>query len=289
MRSLNGLLVVLIVVCAGYAMADDSPPLVNPVGPGPRPAAGKAPAAKPKPAPAGGKLTADSSVDEVLDALDRRGKTLKEFSADVALKEEDGLGLSSTRRGKVWFQKKGEDDGRIRVVFDSKEDEKRVVKQRLEYALDNGWLVDRDFAKRIQVRRQVLKPGQKINLLKLGEGPFPLPIGQDKKEVHRLFDVEKVPASKEDDPAGAETVRLSLRPKKGTDFAKKFSSIDVWVDAKTHMPARVETVDPSEENFKTSDLANVKVNPNPPLADKDLTPPEMDMSDWSVKEEAFAG
>lgn len=277
---LYSLFVVLLATAA--ALADNAQPLVNPVG-----ADAARPAAK---AGAGaGKLSADSSVDQVLDALDRRGKTLKEFSADVALKEEDGLGLSSTRRGKVWFQKKGEDDGRIRVVFETKEDEKRVVKQRLEYALDKGWLVDRDFGKRIQVRRQVLKPGQKMNLLKLGEGPFPLPIGQDKKEVRRLFDVEKVPASKDADPAGVETVHLSLKPKKGTDFAKKFSSIDVWVDTKTHMPARVETVDPSEENFKTTDLTNVKVNPNPPLTDKDLTPAEMDLSNWSVKEEAFAG
>ena len=30
----------------------------------------------------------------------------------------------------------------------------------------------------------MLKPGEKLNLLKLGEGPFPLPIGQKKEDVY---------------------------------------------------------------------------------------------------------
>jgi len=32
-----------------------------------------------------------------------------------------------------------------------------------------------------------------------------------------------------------------LTPKKGTRFAKKFDAIDVWVDPKTNMPARIDT------------------------------------------------
>ena len=35
------------------------------------------------------------------------------------------------------------------------------------------------------------RPGEKVNLLKLGEGPFPLPIGQPKEDVHREFIVTK--------------------------------------------------------------------------------------------------
>src|SRR5204862_3421131 len=54
--------------------------------------------------PAGGaaqppKVSPDASIDQVLDALDARGKGLKGFSANVTLSEEDDIGLSSTRTG----------------------------------------------------------------------------------------------------------------------------------------------------------------------------------------------
>src|SRR5688572_23553537 len=273
---LNGLLALLI--CAGCAMAD-SPPLVNPVGADAEPPAAtaraktpaKAPAKKPAP-PAGGdgKLSPDSSVDRVLDALDRRGRGLKEFVADVALKEEDDLGLSSTRKGKVWHQRQGEDDSRIRVVFDTREDEENVYDEKLEYMLDDGWLLDRDFKKKIEVRRQVLKPGEKLNLLKLGEGPFPLPIGQDKKEVKRLFDVTKIAPADGDPPA---SVHLQLKPKKGTEFAKKFDLMDVWVDEKSEFPVRIDMT--TQASFKSTALTNLKVNPDPALTDADFTPEQI--------------
>ena len=239
------------------------------------------------PAAAGGALTAESSVDQILDALDVRGQSLEGFVADVRLKEEDDIGLSNTRTGKVWFQKLGgEGDARIRVSFDKREDEKNIYPDKIDYVLDKGWLIDRDHRKKVEVRRQVLKPGEKINLLKLGEGPFPLPIGQKKEEVHKLFDVEKVSVASKDEPAG--TVHLRLSPKKGTEFARKFNSVDAWVDVKTHFPRRIDTVDASENNFKSTELTNVTVNPKPGLSDREFTLEKVDADQWDVINEPFS-
>jgi hypothetical protein len=129
-------------------------------------------------------LPPDAPLDAILDALDARGKDLKDFSADVALHTVDNrTGEDSAQIGKVVYDATG-GNSRIRVSFDKKETEsgdgKRMTqKQRLDYLLENGWLTDRDYQKKLEVRRQVLRPGQQMNLLKLGEGPFPLPIGQD--------------------------------------------------------------------------------------------------------------
>jgi hypothetical protein len=49
----------------------------------------------------------------------------------------------------------------------------------------------------------VLRPGEKVNLLKLGEGPFPLPIGQKRDDVKRQFDVTLAKPEKGVDPAYA--------------------------------------------------------------------------------------
>ena len=127
--------------------------------------------------PAG--LPPDASADQVLDALDARGRNLAGFVADVTLTEVDeATQLESVRAGKVWYQKRQGND-RIRVTFDQRIEGRFSKPEKVEYLLDNGWLWDRDYKRTIEVKRQVLRPGEKINLLKLGEGPFPL----DRKSV----------------------------------------------------------------------------------------------------------
>lgn len=243
-----------------------------------------APAAPPPPAPAAAPA-ADSSVDSVLDALDQRGQGLKSFDANVRLTETDeSTQLSSTRTGHVWFQKKPADDARLRVLLDKREDKTKIVNEKIEYLLDGGWLDDRDYNKRIEVRRQILKPGEKMNLLKLGEGPFPLPIGQKKEDVKKLFDVTKVKPDK-DDPAG--TVHLLLKPIKGSQFSRKFSAIDVWVDTKTSMPRRIDTLDVKETTTRSTELNDVRINPD--LTDKDFELEKIRPEIWNVHEEPFGG
>lgn len=266
---------------AGWAAGQAATPIINPTAPAAAPPAGQAPAA------AAAALPADATVDQVLDALDQRGQTLRGFTAKVRLTETDeDLQQSSTRSGRAWYQKKGAagDDARIRVLFETRYVEKTKSEQeeKIEYMLDGGWLTDRDYHKRIEVRRQVLRPGEKINLLKLGEGPFPLPIGQKKEEVKKLFAVTRVKPAK-DDPAG--TIHLVLTPVKGSQFAKKFKSIDVWVDAKTQFPVRIDTLDPKEKIGRSTELTDVKVNPE--MSDQDFTLTRIPPDQWNIHEEPF--
>jgi outer membrane lipoprotein-sorting protein len=244
-------------------------------------ARGAEPAAPPPAAPVG--LAPDASADAVLDALDQRGQGLKSFDADVKLTETDeSTQLSSARLGRVWFQKEPGDDARLRVLLDKKQDKTKIVDEKIEYLLDGGWLDDRDYNKRIEVRRQILKPGEKINLLKLGEGPFPLPIGQKKEDVKKLFDVKKVKPDK-DDPAG--TIHLLLKPVNGSQFSRKFSAIDVWVDTRTGMPRRIDTLDLKETTTRSTELTNVRINPN--LNDADFKLEKIQPQIWNVHEEPF--
>ena len=225
-----------------------------------------------------------SSVDEVLDALDSRGRNLNQFMADVTLTEVDeATQLESQRSGKVWYQKRQGND-RIRVTFDQKAEGRFNKPEKLEYLLDGGWLVDRDYRRSIEVKRQVLRPGEKINLLKLGEGPFPLPIGQPKQDVHREFDVSKGDRTM-GGPKGAPHV--ALRPKDGTRLARKFKQIDVWVDPHTQMPVRIEALDVNEVTRRTTELKNIRVNPEPALGDRDFALPRVDENKWELHTEPY--
>ena len=248
------------------------------------PAKGQAQAPLVNPAGAQAAPQSDPAVDQVLDLLDARGRNLNQFVADVTLTEtDDATQIDSQRTGHVWYHKRQGND-RIRVTFDQKAEGRFVKPDKLEYLLDGGWLVDRDYKRSIEVKRQILRPGEKINLLKLGEGPFPLPIGQPKEDVHREFIVSKGDPALEG-PKG--TSHVALKPREGTRLARKFSQIDVWVDPQNQMPVRIEALDANETTRRTTELKNIRVNPEPALGDKDFALPRVDENKWELHTEPY--
>jgi outer membrane lipoprotein-sorting protein len=232
-------------------------------------------------------ITPGSDLDTILDALHARGENLRDFSADVAVHTTDlRTGQDTAQIGKVIFDNRGAGDSRIRVSFETKKIDNGngppiTQKQRLDYVLEKGWLTDRDYQKKLEVKRQVLKPDQKMNLLKLGEGPFPLPIGQDKDEVKRQFNVTTVaPAS--DDPK--DTVHLTLIPKPDSQMSKRFKQLDVFVDTHNNMPTRIDTVEKAGTT-RSTELSNIKLNAGVPNDAFTLT--NIDNQGWNRREEPF--
>lgn len=272
----------ILAVCVGCAAAQENAPSQ----PAPAPTSDPGPAANAAPAGAGaGALTPQSSVDEILDALDRRGDELKDFTADVTLADTDtALGNETKLTGRMWMQRIGQDDARLRVNFDRRVVNDQARGERQEFMLANGMLTERNYTDTTEIRRQVLEPGQKMNLLKLGEGPFPLPLGQDKADVHRMFEVKKV-APAADDPAG--TVHVQLVPKKGSQFESRFATIDFWVDPQSRMPVRIVTQDPNQTTERTTELKEIKVNTN--LTDKDFQLEPIDEKSWTIRSQAYEG
>lgn len=227
-------------------------------------------------------LKPDSSIDSALDVLHDDGVGLQDFTAKVKMTEEDAAaGDATTRSGMVYYQKKSDGQARIHVLFDTKTSAGATSDEKIEYLLADGWLTDRDYTRKTEIVRQVLKPGDKIDLLKLGEGPFPLPIGQSKEEVHKQFDVTIPPPDKSDLPS---SLHLRLTPKAGTQFADKFASIDVYVDLKTGFPARIVTVDANQTVIRTTDLDVIRRNAG--ISEKEFSLPNIG-SDWNRQTEPF--
>jgi hypothetical protein len=222
-------------------------------------------------------------VDDVLDALDRRGKELNDFTANVTLTDTDtALGNETRLSGKIWMQRLGQDDARLRVNFDRREANGQVRGERQEFMLAGGQLTERNYVDATEIRRQVLKPGQKMNLLKLGEGPFPLPLGQDKADVHEMFEVKKIAPATDDSPG---TVHVQLTPKPASQFADRFATIDFWVDPQSRMPVRIVTQDPNGTTQRTTELKDVKVNAN--LTERDFQLEPIDEKKWTIRSQAY--
>ena len=222
-----------------------------------------------------------ASVDQTLDALKARGDSLQDMSADVDLTKTNQMTAdSSSDSGKVLLQNLPDGDGRVRITFDQRTEGTKIYAAHHEYTLAKGVFYDRDYDKKAEVDRQVAGPGEKIHLLKLGQGPFPLPIGQDPAEVHRQFDVSLVAAAK-DDPAA--TVHIALKPKPAAELADRFATIDVWVDRQSDMPVRIVTMSTDGETQQTTDLTNIKLNQG--MKDADFALP--DVSGWDVRTEPY--
>jgi outer membrane lipoprotein-sorting protein len=204
----------------------------------------------------------------VLDVLQARGDQLNDFSATVRLADTDaGIGGTNGHTGTIVFQKRADGDARLIVKFTQQETGDRLVAENHVYKLDGGWLIERDYLNKNEVRREVVAPGEKMNVLKLGEGPFPLPIGQDKEDVKKLFDAKLVAPGKKDPP---DTAHVSLTPHDNTELARKFQSVDVWTSRQNGMPLRIKTLDAGGAKIQTTDLTHLKLNAGVSDADFDL-------------------
>src|SRR5258706_1706016 len=139
-------------------------------------------------------LDGGSSREQILDALNARGQGLKDFVADVSLAQTDSLsGDVTTLIGKVAYQAKGEGDARMRIVFDKKLfGDKPQAGAKVEYMLDKGWLNDRGYKRNIEIQRQVLKPGEKIDMLKLRERPLLLLTAHQREAVMMMYQLRKL-------------------------------------------------------------------------------------------------
>jgi hypothetical protein len=223
--------------------------------------------------PPGNVLNPNSNADDVLGALRDDGKLVHSFTADVSDEEVETIqGTTLTRTGKMWFVIAPNGEATMHLILDHKKVGDKVVEEKVEYLLDKGWLTIRTFDTKNETRIQLVPAGQKINLFDLGKGPFPFPIGQNPDDVHKQFDVTIPPPDKDNpDPPG--TIHLLLKPKAGTPLDQQFTSIDVWVDVKTKMPAQVMTVNKRQTEIKTWTLPNLKLNAA--VKDGDLTLPPL--------------
>jgi len=221
--------------------------------------------AKPQSPPTPATSQSGRNLDAILDALDARGRNLKDLSADVSLTTTDtSLGESSVRSGTLLLQNQADGDTRIHIVFDQVIEGNKIRKTKTEYLLADEFLYDRNYTKKQQVKRQVREKGEKTSPIKLGEGPFPLPIGQSKEEVYRQFDVELPASAPDGETPPPDTEHVRLIPHKGTRMARQFPTIDIWVDTHNDMPVRISVPDKNGTSTQTTNLRNVKINEGVP-------------------------
>jgi len=273
--------------------------------------AGSCVAQEPVKQEAGGEF---ADADALLSALEKADEGMVTLTAKVVYEKTFEIqGDQQTRKGKLYFvnrdeAKKGEagkpDAGKgdagtrgrkFAIVFDELWIGDVVRKDQEVFVFDGQWLVEKNFKEKNFIKRQVVPPGERFDPLRIGEGPFPLPLGQKKADIQKRYVATLLPAGDglkaADDASEADkkviekrkahtagSWQVKLDPK--AEFAREdsFKEIRLWYKRGSGgnlMPVMSRTVD-TEGNVSVVALSDVQVQEvGKPVNEKAKVPREI--------------
>lgn len=211
--------------------------------------------------PADAASSGDPVADEILDRLDARGESIQGLACKVVYRYVTVFPAESVQQkdGTLLFAK-GEPNARFFIHF-TKLSSEGIERETGEYwAFDGRWLTERNDKSRTIIKREIAAPGERKDPFKLGQGPFPLPLGQKRKDILDNFTVrlEKFTLG---DPRGSD--HLHCVPKPGTPLAKKYTRVDIYVDRAAGLPVRIVTERVSDANRIEVDFKSIDTNEAP--------------------------
>ena len=194
-------------------------------------------------APAAAEPVSEAAM-KILRDLEAAGDKYRTIKADLDYEVVNlMLGDSEKRTGWVAYSK-GDDDKtptRFRVSFEKcRLGAGPQTDEKVDYAFDGLWLtVAKHKIKNITLY-QLAAVGQKVEPLRIGKGPFPLPFGQKAADMVKYF----IPSTRppvQSDPNGTIYLRLLTRPQ--YDAEMPTTRMEMWIDAKTYLPVRLKSRD----------------------------------------------
>lgn len=235
-----------------------------------RPAA--APAAAPQPREA---IHDIETADDLLLALESVDDGLRTLTTDILWAQTFALaGDMQLRWGRLFYRvdpPASEDLPPRRafaIEFTRKQVGDRVMADdRVDYVFDGEWFLERVHADRQGFKRQVVPPGEVADPLRVGRGPFPIPVGQKREEILERFTAELVDPLQDLDErlvafvsAGAGTYALDLTPLPAMARDISWRSIRVWYDRDTLEPRLAWTINAADDESYIQ-LLNIERDP----------------------------
>ena len=199
----------------------------------------------------------DPVVRQWLDRLEQRGEDLHtlECTLDYNL-EQTLMGDETQRTGKLFYKRDGE-KMRFKLEFTKLTEDNITQKSKQDYIFDGHWLSHLNHDEKIIHRWEVVPPDQEaLDPLRIGNGPFPLPVGQKTEEVLAHFTVVALSLAEDQQEGDG---HLMLTPIQQDGSANDLRWIEMWIDAGTHLPYRVRTEDESG-NLTTVKFDEIRSN-----------------------------
>ncbi|MFG0274395.1 MAG: outer membrane lipoprotein carrier protein LolA [Phycisphaerales bacterium] len=241
----------------------------------------------------------------LLDALETGADDLRTLRASIQYDRRFLLqGDQHVRRGTLYFaQREREDGAGLKRVFEVDftvlylvgGDTRRKEDDRQVWTFNGEWLVEKRPEKKQYIARQVAPPGADFDPLRLGEGPIPIPLGQEAEAVLARYDATLVPTAEGIDPAEDPKLiefaerdggswQLRLVPRVEDD---DFEEIRLWYAKGTLLPRMAMTTNRSGD-VSVVQLLQVEQNIELPPEVFSVTPPPMGQG-WDTQIEEYRG
>ncbi|CAG0996112.1 hypothetical protein PHYC_02572 [Phycisphaerales bacterium] len=282
----------ILVACQPAPQAEAPTPSPAPVEQTPPPA---------NPAPADAATPDITTADQLLDELERADAKLRSLVADIKYDRVFEIqGDRQIRVGKVYYQDSGAivagvRDRKFGIRFTSLQIGKRLENEVYEVIFDGQWLVERRPAKKEFTKTQIARPGRNFDALRVGQGPFPLPVGQKKADMLARYEAALLPGAQgleandeKETPAllefvkGACQLKLTIRPElKSTE---ELHEIRLWYkrDAGGAWLPRLARTMNRAGDVSLVQMINVALNESVPTEVLDTTSPKAE-DGWNVQ------
>ena len=176
-------------------------------------------------------------VEAVLDRLEKADAELKDLRAKVRYSvlqlvkaNDDDPEDVQHHVGTIKFLKQPEPTAFF-IHFEKRSDGTTWANDAKQWFIFDGeWLTTAKENGKTVEREQIVRPGEKSEFYKLGEGPFPLPFGQKKADVLEHFYVQLASPS-QDDPKFTDHLICTTKP--DSSLAKQFKQIDLFISNDT--------------------------------------------------------
>ncbi len=207
--------------------------------------------------------TARDGIESILDAAEAAGARLDAMACTVIIEKRDALTDEvERRRGRLVLQGSAGPARRIALRIDQFIDGSgRASEDRRLFLYRDGWLIERDDARKQQIERQLVADGASMDPLQPGEGPLALPVGARRSEVLANYIVTSttLPESPLWKDLPASDV-LCLVPRPSTPAARDAKQLIVAWDRATSLPIAVVR-DSTEGDRTIARLRAVEVGP----------------------------
>lgn len=207
-----------------------------------------------------------NTADDLLFALEDADAQIRALRADIRYTREFAIaGDVQVRDGQLVF---ASDPGRAnrrfaieftRLIVGSRvDDEVKII------VFNGTWFVEKIPGDKQFFKRQVVPPGETFDPLKIGQGPFPIPIGQRRADILREYDAELLDSADGLDDENlidfaGDAYQLRLTPIEVLADDAEFEEIRLWYSRDTLLPRLARTV-ASDGDIATVMLIGVALN-----------------------------
>lgn len=205
---------------------------------------------------------ATAELDDLLARLETADRGLRTFTAQAqrikTFAEIQGGGRH-VWQGTLWFAADAPVEGaplpnarplrRFAVVFNTEVVDNAVRERKQAFVFDGTWLLERDDQAKQFLRRRVVQQGDDKDPLRIGEGPFPVPIGQRAADLRQRFEVALVDPLDGVDDVNARfrellttCYQVRLTPRAGSLMERDFRQIKLWYRRDDLVPILARTL-----------------------------------------------